>query len=86
MLSIRSPYFYACRTQRKLFLAIATLFFTSLLSLPASAYDAVDYQYDHLGRLIQALYNDGTGLIRIDYTYDDAGNRTQKIVAIVLPA
>jgi len=39
--------------------------------------DTVSYSYDALHRLTQVSYGDGT---TIAYTYDPAGNRTQKIV------
>jgi YD repeat-containing protein len=40
----------------------------------------VTYKYDELSRLIQAVYDDGTG---ITYTYDAAGNRLTEVVAPV---
>jgi uncharacterized repeat protein (TIGR01451 family) len=39
----------------------------------------VSYQYDALHRLTQVSYPDGTG---IAYSYDPAGNRTQKVVTV----
>ncbi len=37
------------------------------------------YKYDTLGRLRCAIYNNGTTVITIVYTYDQAGNRTQVV-------
>lgn len=45
----------------------------------ASATD-VSYKYDELSRLTQTIYDDGTA---ITYTYDDAGNRLNEVVASI---
>jgi YD repeat-containing protein len=41
----------------------------------------VNYQYDALHRLTRVSYADGT---QIAYSYDPAGNRTQKVVSLVV--
>ncbi|OGP08672.1 MAG: hypothetical protein A3G39_11120 [Deltaproteobacteria bacterium RIFCSPLOWO2_12_FULL_43_16] len=45
----------------------------------ASFAETVNYTYDDLNRLIRAAY--GNGLI-IEYQYDEAGNRMQKVISI----
>lgn len=47
----------------------------ALASLLAHA-GAVNYTYDTLGRLITAVYRNGTSTTTITYSYDAAGNRT----------
>lgn len=45
------------------------------------AADSITYDYDELGRLKSVVYDDGS---RIDYTYDNEGNRTSRVVAVPL--
>ncbi len=39
---------------------------------------AITYEYDDLGRLKKATYDNGAV---VEYTYDPAGNRTQHVVS-----
>jgi hypothetical protein len=50
----------------------------ALLAVPAAAYSAgsVDYTYDALGRVVRAVYSDGTKTTTVTYNYDASGNRT----------
>ena len=57
---------------RSAFLASSVLLFAA----PAAA-GTISYSYDQLGRLVQAVYPDGT---TIQYTYDSYGNRTAYVV------
>src|SRR5262245_41170946 len=59
---------------------IATLAALTVLALSSSAHATVAYTYDDLGRVTSITYDDG---IRITYTYDAAGNRTQHVIGIV---
>jgi YD repeat-containing protein len=54
---------------------------TIAVLLSSSVYSttyANTYEYDDIGRLDKVTYPDGS---TVDYTYDDAGNRTQKVTA-----
>lgn len=50
-----------------------------VLGLPASASAGTQYQYDAFGRLIRVAYE--TGVV-VQYSYDNAGNRTQVITGL----
>jgi YD repeat-containing protein len=41
------------------------------------------YKYDHLHRLTGVIYDNGT---KITYTYDEVGNRTQRVSTLVADA
>ncbi|AOI73764.1 MULTISPECIES: RHS repeat domain-containing protein [Burkholderia cepacia complex] len=42
----------------------------------AQAASSVDYTYDALGRVVKAVYSDGTKTMTVTYNYDATGNRT----------
>ena len=42
--------------------------------------DSVSYGYDAVGRLRTVTYVVGAGMTIITYTYDNAGNRTRKVI------
>jgi len=54
--------------------SIAATILLTLLNLPLYAVD-VKYSYDSLNRLIRTDYSNG---IRVNYAYDEAGNRLEK--------
>jgi len=62
-------------TQR--LLSIVTGIFISITIFTTQTF-AIQYTYDDLNRLVSVEYDDGT---TIDYIYDSAGNRLQKIVS-----
>lgn len=51
---------------------IASIFITAI----ASFAETINYSYDNAGRLTKAEYGGGTV---VEYTYDKAGNRLQKV-------
>ena len=53
-----------------------------VLSLISSSHAATTYFYDDLGRLKQAVYDNGK---QIDYHYDQAGNRTSVATSTTPP-
>jgi len=61
-------------------LAPLAIAFTLLGSLGAAA--SVTYTYDNLGRLKKAAYSNNK---EIDYTYDQAGNRTIVVTQTTTP-
>ncbi|WP_157649941.1 RHS repeat domain-containing protein [Burkholderia ubonensis] len=50
----------------------------ALLTFSVFAHSAssVDYTYDALGRVVKAVYSDGTKTTTVTYNYDASGNRT----------
>jgi YD repeat-containing protein len=62
--------------RHSLFLVLALVMGSFSIGSPSYA-QTMNYNYDGMGRLIQATYDDGT---TIEYTYDKMGNRLQKIV------
>lgn len=63
-------------TRRLHLLAPATALGIAALTLPGNALSfSVVYGYDKVGRLITALYDNGTCLV---YAYDANGNRTSQ--------
>lgn len=49
--------------------------FALLLGATAALAGSVNYSYDTLGRLIAAVYNNGSTTTTITYSYDAAGNQ-----------
>ena len=64
--------------QIRLHTFVITVFFFWLISVPAFS-ASVQYTYDNLNRVTKATYDNG---MAIEYTYDDAGNRLCKKVAL----
>jgi len=56
-------------------LAGATILVFSFSNGPANAV-SVQYIYDSLGRITQAVFDNGTGTTTISYNYDATGNRS----------
>jgi len=50
----------------------------TLVTIFAAQSVAIQYTYDNLNRLVRVEYDNGA---TIDYTYDAAGNRLQKVIA-----
>ena len=46
---------------------------------PESAAASINYGYDQLGRVVTALYDNGTCVL---YGYDPAGNRTSQSITV----
>ena len=63
------------RIKNKLLFIAAATFFLFTLCLPSYA-GAANYTYDANNRLLRVDYDDGS---KIEYTYDESGNRTQKL-------
>ncbi len=61
----------------KIIILAATVF--SLILVNTLFASIINYTYDDLNRLTKAEYEDGT---MIDYSYDEVGNRTQRMVTI----
>ena len=59
----------------------ATILASTLLLLPVAVF-AESYTYDESGRLTGVTYEDGSSIV---YSYDDAGNRTQRTVEQATP-
>jgi hypothetical protein len=56
-------------------LAGAAVLTFSVINVPANAV-SVRYAYDSLGRITQAVFDNGTGTTTISYSYDATGNRS----------
>jgi YD repeat-containing protein len=52
-----------------------TIFLVSIVFLVPSAF-GTQYKYDNLHRLTRVIYDNG---MQITYTYDEVGNRTQRV-------
>ena len=63
------------RIKNKLLFLAATTFFLFTLCLPSYS-AAANYTYDANNRLLRVDYDDGS---KIEYSYDESGNRTQKL-------
>lgn len=57
--------------------AIALTLIAALSPEPAAA--SVNYGYDQLGRVVTALYDNGSCIL---YAYDPAGNRTSQSITL----
>lgn len=49
-----------------------------MIMFSAAAHSEINasYTYDAMGRLVSAVYTDGTKTITVTYSYDASGNRT----------
>lgn len=55
---------------------LAVLGLTMVMTTSAANAGTTSYKYDALGRVIEVIYPDGS---KIQYEYDQAGNRTRVI-------
>lgn len=61
--------------------AMAMVTGSLLIMFSASAHSEINasYTYDAMGRLVSAVYTDGTKSTTVTYSYDASGNRTSVI-------
>lgn len=77
---MNSPALLIHRASRKLVLGLVLS--GGLASSAIAASDEL-FEYDNLGRLTKVTYSSGAA---IEYSYDEVGNRTSKVVSLALSA